>query len=147
MCRARELRSNLADDQPALKTMPQIEVNVAASINLTKFNPDRRDVNVWAQHGVAEPLRLLYCGRVSVEKNLPLLAEAFSILCGKRRDAALVIVGEGPHHTAVAADDAGIVVIYAGHYATETLGVRAVAEHLTETFGIPSTFIAAPTGL
>ena len=58
-----------------------------------------------------------------------------------------LIVGEGPHHTAVAADDAGIVVIYAGHYATETLGVRAVAEHLTATFGIPSTFIDAPTGL
>ena len=58
-----------------------------------------------------------------------------------------LIVGEGPHHTAVAADDAGLVVIYAGHYATETLGVRAVAEHLTEIYGIPSTFIAAPTGL
>jgi putative NIF3 family GTP cyclohydrolase 1 type 2 len=58
-----------------------------------------------------------------------------------------VIVGEGPHHTAVAADDAGLVVIYAGHYATETLGVRALAEHLTSTFDIPSTFIAAPTGL
>jgi len=58
-----------------------------------------------------------------------------------------LIVGEGPHHTAVAAEDLGIVVIYAGHYATETLGVRAVAEHLTATFDIPSVFIAAPTGL
>ena len=58
-----------------------------------------------------------------------------------------LIVGEGPHHTAVAADDAGITVIYAGHYATETLGVRAVAEHLTATYGLPSTFIDAPTGL
>lgn len=58
-----------------------------------------------------------------------------------------VIVGEGPHHTAVAADDAGIVVIYAGHYATETLGVQAVAQHLTATFELPSTFIRAPTGL
>lgn len=58
-----------------------------------------------------------------------------------------LIVGEGPHHTAVAADDLGLVVIYAGHYATETLGVRALAEHLTTTFDIPSTFIAAPTGL
>jgi dinuclear metal center YbgI/SA1388 family protein len=58
-----------------------------------------------------------------------------------------LIVGEGPHHTAVAADDADIVVIYAGHYATETLGVRAVAEHLTATFGLPSVFVAAPTGL
>lgn len=58
-----------------------------------------------------------------------------------------LIVGEGPHHTAVAAADAGIVIVYAGHYATETLGVRALGEHLTTTFGIPSTFIAAPTGL
>jgi len=58
-----------------------------------------------------------------------------------------LIVGEGPHHTAVAANEAGLVIIYAGHYATETLGVRAVADHLTETFGLPSTFIAAPTGL
>jgi dinuclear metal center YbgI/SA1388 family protein len=58
-----------------------------------------------------------------------------------------LIVGEGPHHTAVAADDMGMVIIYAGHYATETLGVQALAEHLTSTFGIPSGFIAAPTGL
>jgi dinuclear metal center YbgI/SA1388 family protein len=58
-----------------------------------------------------------------------------------------LIVGEGPHHTAVSADDAGLVVIYAGHYATETLGVQALAGHLTSTFDIPSVFIAAPTGL
>jgi dinuclear metal center YbgI/SA1388 family protein len=58
-----------------------------------------------------------------------------------------LIVGEGPHHTAVAADDLDLTVIYAGHYATETLGVRALADHITSTFGIRSTFIAAPTGL
>jgi dinuclear metal center YbgI/SA1388 family protein len=58
-----------------------------------------------------------------------------------------LIVGEGPHHTSVAAEDLGMVVIYAGHYATETLGVKALADHLTATFGIPSIFVAAPTGL
>jgi putative NIF3 family GTP cyclohydrolase 1 type 2 len=58
-----------------------------------------------------------------------------------------LIVGEGPHHTAVTAEDLEIVVMYAGHYATETLGVRALAGHLTSVFNIPSTFIAAPTGL
>lgn len=61
--------------------------------------------------------------------------------------ADTLIVGEGPHHTAVDADDAGLVVIYAGHYATETLGVRAVAQHLSERFGIPWAFVSAPTGL
>lgn len=58
-----------------------------------------------------------------------------------------LIVGEGPHHTAVSAEDMGLLVIYAGHYATETLGVRALAEHLTATYDIPSHFIFAPTGL
>lgn len=58
-----------------------------------------------------------------------------------------LIVGEGPHHTAVDASERGVTVIYAGHYATETLGVRALSEHLEAQFGIPWTFIGAPTGL
>jgi putative NIF3 family GTP cyclohydrolase 1 type 2 len=58
-----------------------------------------------------------------------------------------LIVGEGPHHTAVQADELGIVVIYAGHYATETLGVAALAKHLAEKFGLTWTTIHAPTGL
>lgn len=58
-----------------------------------------------------------------------------------------LIVGEGPHWTAVDADEMGIVVIYAGHYATETFGVRALADHVGRTFGIPTVFIDVPTGL
>ncbi|MHB1073622.1 MAG: Nif3-like dinuclear metal center hexameric protein [Gemmatimonadaceae bacterium] len=58
-----------------------------------------------------------------------------------------LIVGEGPHHTAVDAADNGLVVIYAGHYATETLGVRALAQRIEREFGIPWFFIEAPTGL
>jgi dinuclear metal center YbgI/SA1388 family protein len=58
-----------------------------------------------------------------------------------------MIVGEGPHWTAVSADDLGLTIIYAGHYATETLGVRALAQHLSEEFKLPWSFIEAPTGL
>jgi dinuclear metal center YbgI/SA1388 family protein len=58
-----------------------------------------------------------------------------------------LIVGEGPHWTAVSAEEYGIAIIYAGHYATETLGVRALASHLAERFALPWTFISAPTGL
>jgi len=58
-----------------------------------------------------------------------------------------LVVGEGPHHTGVEARELGIVVIYAGHYATETLGVRALARHVGERFGVPWTFVDAPTGL
>jgi dinuclear metal center YbgI/SA1388 family protein len=58
-----------------------------------------------------------------------------------------LIVGEGPHHTAVEAEELGITVLYAGHYATETLGVQAIAAHASEKFRIPWTFLSAPSGL
>lgn len=58
-----------------------------------------------------------------------------------------LIVGEGPHWTAVEAADLDMVIIYAGHYATETLGVAAVAEHAARKFGLEWTMVHAPTGL
>lgn len=57
------------------------------------------------------------------------------------------ITGEGAHHTYFDAMEGGINVYYGGHYATETWGVRALAAHLTERFGIPHHFIDQPTGL
>jgi len=58
-----------------------------------------------------------------------------------------LIVGEGPHYTAVEAADVDLAIIYVGHYATETFGVRALADYVSSTFGIPWEFIEAPTGL
>lgn len=58
-----------------------------------------------------------------------------------------LIVGEGPHWTAVDAPEAGLVIVYAGHYATETLGVQALARQLAHTFDLSWTFIESPTGL
>jgi putative NIF3 family GTP cyclohydrolase 1 type 2 len=58
-----------------------------------------------------------------------------------------LIVGEGPHWTAIDAEEAGLTVIYAGHYATETLGVQALAEHVGRAFDLPWVFVDAPTGL
>ena len=58
-----------------------------------------------------------------------------------------LIVGEGPHHTGVDAAERGIAVLYAGHYATETFGVRALGAELERQFGLPWSFVTAPTGL
>ena len=58
-----------------------------------------------------------------------------------------LIVGEGPHHTAIEAEELGIAVLYVGHYASETFGVRALGAEIERTFGLPWSFIAAPTGL
>lgn len=58
-----------------------------------------------------------------------------------------LIVGEGPHWTAVDASDRGITIIYVGHYASETLGVYALATEIGKQFKLASTPISAPTGL
>jgi putative NIF3 family GTP cyclohydrolase 1 type 2 len=58
-----------------------------------------------------------------------------------------LIVGEGPHWTAVDASERGITIIYVGHYASETLGVYALADDLSREFHLENVKIVSPTGL
>jgi dinuclear metal center YbgI/SA1388 family protein len=74
-------------------------------------------------------------------------ANSGSIAEAVKRGVDTLITGEGAHHTAIEAEEAGIVIVYAGHYATETLGVQALAERVREEFGIPWEFVHEPTGL
>ena len=57
------------------------------------------------------------------------------------------ITGEGPHWTYALAEDLGLNVFYGGHYATETFGVKALAQHLASKFKVPWIFLDHPTGL
>jgi dinuclear metal center YbgI/SA1388 family protein len=57
------------------------------------------------------------------------------------------ITGEGPHWTCALAEELGINVLYGGHYATETFGVKALASHLSRKFKLPWEFLDHPTGL
>ena len=57
------------------------------------------------------------------------------------------ITGEGPHWTYGLAEDLGLNILYGGHYATETFGVKALAAHLSTRFKLPWTFLDHPTGL
>jgi dinuclear metal center YbgI/SA1388 family protein len=56
------------------------------------------------------------------------------------------LTGEGAHHTYTAAEELGVNLIYAGHYATETFGVKALGAELEKRFGLPWMFIDHPTG-
>lgn len=57
------------------------------------------------------------------------------------------ITGEGTHDTYSTAEELGVNLFYAGHYATETFGVKALCKHLDEKFQIPWSFIDHPSGL
>jgi len=57
------------------------------------------------------------------------------------------ITGEGPQWSWVRAEELGINVIYAGHYATETFGVKALSARLAKTFRLPWSFVDHPVPL
>ena len=57
------------------------------------------------------------------------------------------VTGEGPHWTFALAEELGVNVLYGGHYATETFGVKALAADLSKRFRVPWQFLACPSGL
>jgi dinuclear metal center YbgI/SA1388 family protein len=69
------------------------------------------------------------------------------IACAAAAGVDTLITGEGPHWSYTLAEELGVNLIYGGHYATETFGVKALAQHLSERFGLPWGFIDHPTGL
>lgn len=86
----------------------------------------------------------------------PKQVKKIGILTGAAGDALMeaaeagadtFITGEGSHGTFAAAFEAGINVLYGGHYLTETFGVKALAKHLSKTFSVPWEFLDTPSGL
>jgi dinuclear metal center YbgI/SA1388 family protein len=57
------------------------------------------------------------------------------------------LTGEPSHSAYTFAEEMRVNLIFAGHYATETPGVKAVGNMLKKKYGIPVEFIDHPTGL
>jgi dinuclear metal center YbgI/SA1388 family protein len=70
-----------------------------------------------------------------------------AILQAREAGCDTFITGEGAAHTYFDAMEGGINVLYAGHYATETVGVKALAAHLSAHFNLPWEFHDHPTGM
>lgn len=105
---------------------------------------------------VATRLREILGGTVRVIAGGPEQVRRVGIITGsagsmipqaKRADLDAFITGEGQHWTYFDAEELGVNAFFAGHYATETLGVKALAEHVAERFQLPWSFVDHPTGL
>lgn len=67
-------------------------------IDSERFNPGLRSENLRRQLGINDKLVFLYVGRVSPEKDLDILIDAYKKIYYKYRDmVALIITGEGPY--------------------------------------------------
>ena len=59
----------------------------------------------------------------------------------------LYITGDGSHETYHAVQESALNVIFGGHYATETWGVKALSKITAKDTGLETIFIDVPTGL
>ncbi len=109
---------------------------------------DRADLHQRLEKLVGGPVKLLPGG--------PVASRTFGICSGGAGgELAQVgtdgvdtfITGEGPHWTFPLAEELEVNVFYAGHYATETFGVKALAAELARKFRLPWSFIDHPSGL
>jgi dinuclear metal center YbgI/SA1388 family protein len=93
-------------------------------------------------------LTVLACGPHSL-RRVAIVSGGAGRLIGEAADAGvdLLLTGEGSHDTYFVAEERGVNLVYAGHYATESVGVRALQAHVEERLGLETLFIDHPTGL
>jgi glycosyltransferase involved in cell wall biosynthesis len=86
-----------ADDIIAQGVKKEKIIITKRGIDITKFNPSKRNGYLQKKHHIKSGVNFLYVGRVSKEKNLEILKDAFIQLSKIRNDANLIIVGDGPY--------------------------------------------------
>lgn len=94
------------------------------------------------------PIRVLDYGPAEIERVGCVSGGAASMM-DQAAEAGLdaYITGETNHASFHQAVEQKLNVLFAGHYATETLGVKALARHLEEQFDLDTVFLDIPTGM
>ncbi len=106
-------------------------------IDIAFFNPGKRNGFYKNHFGLRDKcLKLLYVGRMSKEKNLKLLANAFGKIAALRKDIRLIMVGDGPCLTDIKKELQGLPVLFTGYLEGEDL---AQAYASADIFVFPST--------
>jgi glycosyltransferase involved in cell wall biosynthesis len=115
-------------DPAKLKILPR-------GLDTELFTPARREAAFWEKFGATNgQVRLLYVGRISREKDLDVLADAYRRLRGEGLPVQLFVVGHGPYSEALAQSLPGAV--FTGYLRGKEL---ATAYASADIFVFPST--------
>src|SRR6184192_1614595 len=115
-------------DPAKLKIFPR-------GLDTALFSPERRDPAFWTKFGEANgAIRLLYVGRISKEKDLDVLAQAYRRLRDEGLPIQLYLVGDGPYLQAL--HEAMPEAIFTGYLRGKEL---AAAYASADVFVFPST--------
>jgi len=122
-------------DREKLYVMPR-------GVDLERFSPEKRDETFWHQFNLNGEFKFLYAGRISKEKNLGNLLEAFRSLRGDETfGAKLILAGDGPDIEELKKEYANENIVFTGRLDGEALSQAYasadffVFPSLTDTFG------------
>jgi glycosyltransferase involved in cell wall biosynthesis len=110
-------------------------------IDIHLFRPDKRSGVFERRYGIGGRTKLLYVGRVSKEKNLHLLQEAFKNILNRLSGLHLVVVGDGPYLPEMKRAMAGFPCTFTGYLKGEALCAAYASSDIfvfpsaTDTFG------------
>lgn len=105
-------------------------------IDIERFTPAKRNGFFAKWNCKAKAIKLIYVGRVSKEKNLHLLVDAYRQLLQTTPLTLLTIVGEGPYLEEMVQETAGLPCLFTGRLEGEDL---AEAYASSDVFVFPST--------
>ncbi len=111
-------------------------------VDVIRFHPSKRNGFFRTRFNIIEEdLKLLYVGRVSREKDLPLLVETFRKTASLRPRVRLIVVGDGPYLDEMKTALEGLPVTFTGFLAGEDLAQVYASSDVfvfpssTDTFG------------
>lgn len=111
-------------------------------VDTDRFHPAKRNGVYTSRYGVADgAVRMLYVGRVSKEKNLHVLTDAYRSILAAGWSARLAIVGDGPYRAEMESALAGTPALFTGFVEGDALAeLYASSDFLvfpsaTDTFG------------
>lgn len=106
------------------------------------YSPEMRNPSFWKSRGIGlGRIVLLYVGRVSREKGLAILTDAFKELVDSGAALALAVIGDGPYRQEMEAALTGYPTLFTGYLAGEQLQRGYASADLfvfpsaTDTFG------------
>lgn len=110
-------------------------------VDINRFTPEKRNGFYNGRFKVKEAVKLLYVGRVSREKNLDVLTEAFKTVSTIRPELHLVVVGDGPYLEEMKRRLEGCPVTFTGYLGGDELSACYASSDVfvfpsaTDTFG------------
>ncbi|MCA8966642.1 MAG: glycosyltransferase, partial [Planctomycetes bacterium] len=93
-------------------------------VDLQRFHPEKRDAGFWMRRGIErapELVKFVYVGRVSAEKNLGLLADAYRKVHAANPRTHLIVIGDGPFRRELEQRLAGVPATFTGFLEGEEL--------------------------